>query len=242
MLTLSIETGVLARFPALLVGGMCVEGLEAAAACVRPADLDRLWQEAREALKERDVRLDTLSIVPEIAGWRRAFARTGVKASTHRSSVEALTRRVLKDGTLATPLPLVTAYCAMSVIHLATIGGYDLDRVGEKLVVVRAARPECDHFNPLGGRPGDMPLTRDVVVYACGDTVLCWSFNHRDSCDTSLLGGTRRAVFFSEAACPEQQPGAKASLRHLAAWLEQRGAQPGPIVVASADRPVVHLE
>jgi DNA/RNA-binding domain of Phe-tRNA-synthetase-like protein len=242
MLTLSLDTSLFARFPGLLVAGLCVERLDAAAACVLPGDLDALWNEARQALKERDVRLDTVSIVPEIAAWRRAFFQSGVKASTHRSSVEALVRRVLKDGSVATPLPVVTAYCAMSVIHLATMGGYDLGRLNGEEVAVRPARPAGDRFNPLGGRREDMPLTEGVVVYACADTVLCWSFNHRDSSDTSLLGGTCRAVFFSEAVCHEQQAGVRASLRHLSAWLGQRGAMPGAIAVASAESPVVNLK
>lgn len=240
-LTLSLDTTVVARFPDLLVAGFCVDGLDEAARRVGPADLEQLWTAAREALRERDVRLDTLSLVPEIAAWRRAFSQCGVKASTYRSSVEALVRRVLKGGSLATPLPIVTAYCALSVIHLATMGGYDRDRLQGEEIAVRPARPGRDRFNPLGGRPEDMPLTSTLVVYADADNVLCWSFNHRDSRDTSLLEGTRRAVFFSEAVTSGQQAGATAALAHLSEWLCVRGATPRPIVHVSAARPLAPL-
>ena len=64
---------------------------------------------------------------------------------------------------------------------------------------MRFANPETDHFTPLGGKAEDFPLNPDLVVYASGNTVLCWGFNHRDNVETALDAQSDDIVFFSEA-------------------------------------------
>jgi DNA/RNA-binding domain of Phe-tRNA-synthetase-like protein len=239
--TLRLEAEVLERFPALSVGGFAVAGVDRAAAALDEAALEALWAGARSGLETAGARLETVAELPRVRAWRQAFAACGVKPSTYRSSVEALVRRVLKDGAVQTPIPAVTAYCALSVRHLAPLGGYDADRLPAPEVAVRPARPGAERFSPLGGRAEDMPLDERVVVYASGDEVICWSFNHRDSRDTCLLPETRAAVFFGEALAPDARADVAAALEELRSLFTERGARATPVAFADASTPVLTL-
>jgi len=115
--------------------------------------------------------------------------------------------------------------------------GYDLERVDEKAasrdIVLRFAKPG-DHFEPLGGRPEDFPLRADIPVYACGTEVLCWAFNVRDSAATSLVEGTRSALFVGEALSEDQADRLLAAISELRATLESAGIAAGFVATADA--------
>jgi len=234
-LTFSLSPTLLDRFPDCRAGGFLVHGLQTAAA--------RLAEEpeplSAAALEAAGITQQNLADEPRIQAWRRAIARCGLKPSTYKSSPEQLAGRLLRGKGISTPLPVVNAYCAVSVRHLAPLGGYDLRRLPGPVITLRLARPGEDLFQPLGGRPEDMPLTGDVAVYACGSEVICWAFNHRDSARTCLEAGTDEAVFFSEAAAPEQHAGLEAALRDLADLLARNGARVGEIQLTDSAEPVV---
>lgn len=233
-LTFSLSPSLLERFPDCRAGGFLVHGLQAAAA--------RLGEEpvplSAAALDAAGITQQNLADEPRIRAWRQAMARCGLKPSTYKSSPEQLAGRLLRGKGISTPLPVVNAYCAVSVWHLAPLGGYDLRRLPGPAVTLRLARPEEDVFQPLGGRPEDMPLTEGVAVYACGSEVICWAFNHRDSARTCLEAGTDEAVFFSEAVAPEQHAGLEAALHDLAGLLARNGAQVEEIRIARSAEPV----
>lgn len=174
-----IDDPVLLRHPDVRVGAFVVERLEvAAAAC---GDLGELFRAAGATLRAAGIDLASLVSEPRIAAWRSAIAACGLKASRHRSSPEQLARRLLRDGAIPTPLPIVSLYCALSAKHLAPLGAYDLDRLGSTSLALRPGRPATDSFSPLGGEAEAMPLSDRVVVYAAGDRVVCWAFKVRDS-------------------------------------------------------------
>ena len=218
-LTFSLSPALLDRFPDCRAGGFLVHGLRAAAA--------RLAEEpeplSAAALETAGITQQNLADEPRIQAWRRAIARCGLKPSTYKSSPEQLAARLLRGKGISTPLPVVNAYCAISIRHLAPMGGYDLRRLPEPAITLRLARPGEDVFQPLGGRAEDMPLTENVAVYASGSEVICWAFNHRDSARTCLEAETDEAVFFSEAVAPEQHAGLEAGLRELADFIRADG-------------------
>lgn len=235
MLTLRIETNLLNRYPQLRVGAFCVEGLAHAAGRVTTGQLAELWMQTVAELTRIGTTSDKVADVPVVAEWRRAIAACGLKPSTYKSSVEALVRRVLKDGAVSTPLPIVTAYCAISARTLAPMGGYDMSRLPVASVDVRCGRPERDTFTPLGGRAEDMPITRDVALYASGNTVMCWAFNHRDSKATCLQDSTDRAVFFCESIAELQYGPMQQSLQMMNDLLSELGATVGAVAFVDRD-------
>lgn len=191
------------------------------------------WESARSQLLEQGLTIENLTSDPRVAAWRDAFRRSGLKPSTYRSSPEQLARRLLRGENISTPLPIVNAYCAVSAANLASLGGYDLNRLPTMEVTLRYARPEQDSFQPLGGRVENMPLIPTVAVYACGTDIICWSFNHRDSLRTCLEPHTQRALFLCEAVDQAQYHSVANALEELRRTLSAAGARVGGL--ASAD-------
>ena len=177
-----------------------------------------------------------------IAGWRDAFRKQGLKPATYRSSPEALARRLLRGQSLTTPLPVVNTYNAVSIRFLAPIGGYDVDRLPGHDIDLRFARPSQDIFTPLGGRREDMPLLDEVVVYAAGDEITCWAFNHRDSARTCLREETQKVLFLSEAVTIEQKDVSLLALQELRRLLfAAYGGNVSSILIADKRSPVFAL-
>ena len=234
-LTFSLSPALLDRFPDCRAGGFIVRDLRTAAARLAE-EPERL---SAAVLEAAGITQQNLADEPRIRAWRQAMARCGLKPSTFKSSPEQLAARLLRGKGISTPLPVVNAYCAVSVRHLAPMGGYDLHRLPEPAITLRLARPGEDVFQPLGGRPEDMPLTENVAVYASGAEVICWAFNHRDSERTCLEAETDEAVFFSEAVAPEQHAALEAGLRDLAGLLARKGTRVGAIQVVESVEPVV---
>jgi DNA/RNA-binding domain of Phe-tRNA-synthetase-like protein len=86
-----------------------------------------------------------------------------------------------------------------------------------------------------------MPITREVVVYAVGSTILCWAYNCRDSQETCLTGETNVGVFFGEAVTERQHAPLRAALDELAECLQRAGATVGRVVFADAGSPEVEV-
>lgn len=238
-LTFTIENEVIARFPEIRVAALAVADLPVAAG--RLAHTSDLFQDARAALLSAGITADAIAQDARIRDWREAFAKCGLKPSTFRSSPEQLARRLLKGQSISTPLAIVNAYCAISARHLAPMGGYDLAKLPQKSIHLRLAQPQRDTFEPLGGRPEDMPITSEVVVYASGEKIICWAFNFRDSATTSLAQHTEAAVFFSEAVNLSQHESVLQSLSDLKLLLESHGATTGSIAEADVGRPSLNL-
>ncbi|MEG9884332.1 MAG: phenylalanine--tRNA ligase beta subunit-related protein [Hyphomicrobiales bacterium] len=120
---------------------------------------------------------------PELRkSWRFAFGAMGLKPSKFPSSVEALAKRAAKgEECWRTAIPAVDFYNAISVRHFAPIGGYDIDKFDMKNISIRPIWRDCDKFSPIGGHADIAKGNRNLLVYACGNEILCWALNHRDS-------------------------------------------------------------
>jgi DNA/RNA-binding domain of Phe-tRNA-synthetase-like protein len=229
---IEIDREILERFPACRVGAFFAGGLRPVAESLRPEPADAL----AAALASQGVSIDELSEEPRIREWRKAYQRMGLKPSAVRSSAEQLARRLLRGSWITTPLPLVNLYSAVSVKHLAPLGGFDAERLPGADITLRLAR-EGDVFHPLGGRPEDMPLRPEVAVYAAGQEVLSWAINHRDSTATCLLPETEVGLFMGEAVAENQTIPLTAALAELRETLRSAGATVGEIVYVDSAAP-----
>jgi DNA/RNA-binding domain of Phe-tRNA-synthetase-like protein len=242
MLTLAIDPQLFTRFPALSVGGFLVSRLDRASLALTAGDIEGAWRRASLELVRGGITIANVTRAQPIDEWRQAYASCGIDPGTHLPGVERVVRRTLTAGAVATQAPVVSLSCAVSARHVAPLGGYDIDALPAATIMVRAARPDSDWFVPLGARPTDLPLDPDVIVYAAGDTVLSWSFNHRDSRQTCVHRGTVRAAFFSEAVRPPHTAMAVAALYDLRHRLAAGGAQVGPLAFADIAAPAVALD
>ena len=239
MTTFTIDKEIVGKFPEILVGVFRVEGLERASSALK--NVDSLMQEATTTLQQAGLNVENVSNEPRIKDWRDAYSKSGLKPSTFKSSAEQLARRLLKGQGISTPIPIVTAYCAVSAKHLAPMGGYDVERLPGQSIALRLGNPQSDKFTPLTGKAEEMPITPSVPVYAIGPEVICWAFNFRDSANTCLTEATKNAVFFSEAVTTQQQEAAKNGLLELKNLLSTSGAITSEVKFASAQNPDLEL-
>jgi DNA/RNA-binding domain of Phe-tRNA-synthetase-like protein len=237
--SLEIEQSVLNSFPGLRVGGFLVDGLALASERLMTSAVH--LESARTQLFDQGLSVESIVSDPRIATWRDTFKRSGLKPSTFKSSPEQLARRLLKGESIRTPLPIVNIYCAVSARHLAAIGGYDLNRLPDMQITIRFADPKADRFIPLSGRQQDMPLSPGVVVYASGNEIICWSFNHRDSRTTCLEKDTQLAVFLGEGTNAVHYDPLRKALEELRSLLVVSGAEAGDIHFVDRECPVTSL-
>ncbi|HET8799388.1 MAG TPA: phenylalanine--tRNA ligase beta subunit-related protein [Thermoanaerobaculia bacterium] len=221
-LTIAIDPAVRTQFPDLVCGAFLARGLAG-------IDMGRLLLDP-ETMKARlaaaEIREETLLAHPLLAGWRRAIQACGLKASKFRGSAEQLVRRALRGDEIRAAGEVVRLYCQISALHAAPLGGYDIDALPSRDIMIRFARP-TDRFQPLGG--GEMSLDERIVVYAAGNDVICWAFNVRDDARTALRETMRDALFTTEAVDPAQRLASEAALQELREALSSAGATVTPL-------------
>lgn len=191
MPTLTVHADVRARFPDLHVELVVATGL----------DNTGHWPEAESALAAAEADAAAGAITwseddPAIASWHAAYRAFGTNPRRTRPSVDALLRRLVRQGRLPRVNAAVDAYNATSVRFAVPAGAFDLDRL-DAHVEIRLASAE-DRFTPLG-EPGEREVPGDgEVVYAQGTEVLTRHWNHRDAHATRVREDTRSAVFMLE--------------------------------------------
>ncbi|MEU6238175.1 phenylalanine--tRNA ligase beta subunit-related protein [Kitasatospora sp. NPDC047058] len=133
---------------------------------------------------------------PRIEAWHGAYRSFGTNPRRIRPSVDALGRRLVKQGALPRINPAVDSYNAVSVRHGLPAGAFDLDHVTGDVVIRRADGTES--FTPLG-EPDTVETPKPgEIVYADTTGVLTRHWNHRDAHRTRVTEGSTRVVFVLE--------------------------------------------
>ena len=228
-----IDDSVTATFPGVHVMGLrvCIPSQATLHAAV--AEMTERVEAARSDLEAAD----PITSLEEIARWRSAYGKLGVKPSKYPSSIEALLRRARKGQMASIGIPAVDLYNAVSVIHRVPLGAYDGAKLGSEKILLRLANPELDRFVPLGGHPDAFPLNPALVVYAQGPDVLCWGFNTRDCERCAVDAASSDIVFFTETSGTEGVDEAASALRDLSKAIAGAGGTTGELVTYSAKNP-----
>jgi DNA/RNA-binding domain of Phe-tRNA-synthetase-like protein len=189
--TLTVHADVRAQFPQLRVELVVATGL----------DNTGHWPDAESALASAEADAAAGAIAwsdadPAIASWHAAYRAFGTNPRRTRPSVDALLRRLVRQGRLPRVNGAVDAYNATSVRFAVPAGAFDLDRLGAH-VEIRPATTG-DRFTPLG-EPDEVEAPgAGEVVYAQGTDVLTRHWNHRDAHATRVQEATTSAVFMLE--------------------------------------------
>jgi DNA/RNA-binding domain of Phe-tRNA-synthetase-like protein len=234
----SIAPEVVTRFPGVEIHAIRATGFLTGAGRL---DHETQLRNAVAGVAKLGIDRNDIASFPPIARWRRAYAAMKVRPSQFRASIESLLRRALSGADLALPIASVNLYNAVSLDVVAPMGAYDMAKLPAAPMEFRLARPMTDRFKPLGGKPEDFPLSPDLVVYAAGDTVLCWGFNHRDNAETALDAGSDDIVFFSEALDPEDGARSVRAVDEVRKRLDAIGVACSAPVAANKDRPSFSL-
>ena len=121
----SIQKELFDHLPDLTIGMVVATGLDN----THPSrEIDQLLQQAIEVLKKNFVG-GKAQDHPRIKPWRTAFAKLGISGSKFPSSVESMTRRILKRDPFPKINPLVDLYNSISLRCLVPMGG------GERVTV-----------------------------------------------------------------------------------------------------------
>jgi DNA/RNA-binding domain of Phe-tRNA-synthetase-like protein len=216
--TLAVHAEVGERFPELRVELVVATGL----------DNSGHWPEAESALAAAEAGAAAGEITwseddPAIASWHAAYRAFGTNPRRTRPSVDALLRRLVRQGRLPRVNGAVDAYNATSVRFAVPAGAFDLDRLAEE-VEIRPATAD-DRFTPLG-EPDEVEVPgAGEVVYAQVTEVLTRHWNHRDAHSTRVREDTRSAVFMLERVSADVPAVRLAdAAAHLAALLTPHAA------------------
>lgn len=145
----SVAPQIFELFPKYYVGGVVARGVNNRPSPVENESINRELQRQAAELGQRFPTTVELTADPFIAVWRDAFKTRNIKASEFLSSIEALSRRAVKTGTLPSINPAVDLSNTISLKYLLPLGGHDLDLLSGDLEV-RLAR-EGDVFSPPDG-------------------------------------------------------------------------------------------
>lgn len=217
---ITIDPKVAADYPAAKIGWLIAD------VKVRKnhPHVDALKKSLAQNLAERSVTEENISAQPDIAKWRAVYGAMGVKPSKYRSSLEALTRRVVKGQEMWSVSSVVDCYNCVSVLTSLPMGAHDTSRV-EGTMTLRYGR-EGEKFLPLGDGGETVSVDPKNILYADESKVCCWLWNHRDTRLAAVTEETEEALFIVDTAFPPHLTSIRQGLKTLAEHLERIGCTP----------------
>ena len=136
-----------------------------------------------------------------LEAWRGAFRAFGANPKKTPCSVEALWKRVQKDGEMPAIDPVVDLYNALSIRFGACFGGEDLDRyVGLPRLVL--ARGDEGFDTVRAGAPAIEQPNAGEVVWRDDRGVTCRRWNWRQCKRTALSRESRNLWFIIDRLPP----------------------------------------
>ena len=159
-----------------------------------------------------------LSELETLAAWRAAFRRFGVNPTKYRSAVEALLRRLTKQGDIPSINALVDIGNLVSIRHRVPVAVFDLDRTAGSIVVQLSKGDES--FTPLFVEEAEHPESGEVIFIDGNGLVAARRWCWRQSDQSAARMETRSVMLVTEA---HHQEGAEtvqqaaADLRELCA-------------------------
>jgi DNA/RNA-binding domain of Phe-tRNA-synthetase-like protein len=191
----SIAPQVFEKFPDYIRGVVLANGVTNSKSS---PELIQLLREEEKSLQQR-LKIDTLISYPKVNSWREAFRSLGIKPSEYRSSIEAMTRRVLRGKELPSINALVDIGNILSLRHLVPVGGHALDEVTED-IVLRPATGE-EEFVPFGSDKMEHPDAGEFI-FVEGNTVLTRRWSWRQANHSLTLVSTKVIEFNVDGLAP----------------------------------------
>ncbi len=192
--TYRIAPEVFAAHPGYARGLLVFEALDNQG--TRPALIDGL-RDAEARVREQAP--DPIVSHPVVAAWREAYRAFGAKPAEHRSSIEAMVRRVIQPASLPTINPLVDIGNQVSLRYWLPAGVHPLPEAPVALAL-RPAAPD-DRFLPPDGAAAETPPAREIV-FAAGHEVLTRRWTWRQAAGTQTHPHSTRVFFNLDGLAP----------------------------------------
>lgn len=194
----SIDQDVFVLFPEYVRGVVLacdVTNLES------PSEIVEMLRAGEASVRER-LNLAELTTHPQIASWREAYRKAGIKPRDYRSSIEAMTRRVLRNQELPSISALVDISNIFSLRHFLPAGAHAVDFVTHDIALRRASGEE--EFVPFGSNEVEHPDPGEII-FAEGNTVLTRRWTWRQANHTLTVMNTQALEFNVDGLPPVTQ-------------------------------------
>ncbi len=190
-----IECEIFEKFLGLSIGVLIAKRIDNHGQSAELLGLVR--EKEKEIIEEFDI--ESLSQLPRIESWRKAYASFGAKPSKYRNSVESLYRMILKGMSLRQVNKIVDIYNYISIKHMIPAGGDDTAKVdGDiRLIFARGGEP----FVALNSTQRES-AEKGEVVYVDDKEVLCRRWNWRECDKTKMTEATQDVALVIEGLPP----------------------------------------
>lgn len=209
-----ISEKIFEKYPDLKIGVVIAKNIGNIG---KESEIVKLLREIESEIRNNFVSHE-LSQDERIAAWREVYRSFGAKPSKHKSSIEALMKRILKDKNIPDINKIVNLYNYISLKHIVPVGGEDLDKVEGDIVLNLATGNES--FVALGSQEVKHPRESEVV-YCDDNDVLCRRWNWRESEKTKLTEQTKNVLLCIEAIPPTSKEKLKEVVGELAGLVEK---------------------
>lgn len=183
-----IEDKVFTIMPSVCFGVVIARGLDNSS---RHSEITTRLNEAINAAQAKFTGIKPKEH-PDLQPYREAFRKMEINPNKFPCSVEALSARAAKSGTLPDINPAVNLVNAYSLKYTLPMGAHDLDQT-ESDIEVRFSRPG-DLFTPFGETKQEI-LEAGELVYASGSIIKTRKWIWRQS-DFGKVTETSRNIFF----------------------------------------------
>lgn len=183
---------ILGSFPTIRGGVIHATGLSNAPT---PPELGDRYSEVQRAVAV-DLGDTPLSSLPSISAWRRTFSAFGVKPTQYRSAIEALLRRLTKQGDIPSINTLVDIANMVSIRHRLPVAVFDQEPVTGGTTVRFAEGDET--FTDLGSGTAGNPESGEVIFVDEAGLVSARRWCWRQSRQSAAGPTTKEAVITVE--------------------------------------------
>ena len=193
-------------------------GIQVGLIVVRNADntgqYDALTTKLRagEAYIRNTLNEETYREHPTLAALQEVHRAFGNNPNKFPPSIQALCKRILKGGDLPSINLLVDAYNIVSLQHILSCGGEDLDACDGDIVLDYADGSE--EFIALGEAENTPPKPGEVV-YKDNQGVICAKFDWREGDRTKITPESKNVVLVIETLPPTGKAELEQALQEL---------------------------
>ena len=209
----TVDPAVFAKWPDYCLGVVVVEGFDNAAPS--PA-IDAMLDQSAADFAARHAG-DNVRELPGVKACREAFQALGMNPNKFMVSIEALAKRVQKNGALPHINPLVDLGNALSLRHEVPMGAHDIDKMEPCGIAVRFAG-EGDTFLPMGEEAVEV-MPEGELCYVSGHTVKTRRWMWRQSEDGKITAETSHVFFPIDGFASVNKDAVLAARDALAAFL-----------------------
>ena len=212
---LKIANSIFDDHPEFVLGIVTAHGID------NSQDVEGVLAALRTAEAELPAKFTDIPVSqhPHIQPWREAYRKFGAKPKKYPSSIENLSKRVLKGGSMPHINNLVTLYNTISLRHILPVGGEDLDNiVGD--VVLRHAGDDEPAVCMLGDKEARPPYANEII-YTDNVGAICRRWNWKEADRTKLTQNTKNLFLVIEALPPVSRDVVEVAIKQLADLVSQ---------------------